>query len=66
MTDERPEETTGETWEEIARIIAARDAARLESYLGSLPPAEVARAISGKASADFQAGQPVRVLDVEP
>ena len=46
MTDERPEETTGETWEEIARIIAARDAARLEAYLGTLPPAEVARAIS--------------------
>jgi magnesium transporter len=46
MTDERPEETTGETWEEIARIIAARDAVRLEAYLGTLPPAEVARAIS--------------------
>jgi magnesium transporter len=46
MPDDAPHDTAGETWEEIARIIAARDAARLESYLETLPPAEVARAIS--------------------
>jgi magnesium transporter len=40
--NERPEES----WEELARIIAAGDPVRLESYLESLSPAEVARAIS--------------------
>jgi len=46
MPDDPLDETPEEAWEEIARIIAARDAARLESYLETLPPAEVARAIS--------------------
>ena len=46
MTDEMPERRPEESWETIARIIASRDATRLESYLESLPPAEVARAIS--------------------
>ncbi len=46
MPEHTSDEPTLEAWEEIARIIAVRDAARLESYLETLPPAEVARAIS--------------------
>jgi magnesium transporter len=46
MPDNAHEESPGETWERIALIIAARDAAGLQSYLETLPPAEVARAIS--------------------
>ncbi len=46
MSTETTDRQAREPWEEIAQIVASRDARWLESYLETLPPAEVARAIS--------------------
>lgn len=50
-----PEDVTKEPWEEIEGIVAAQDAEYLDSYLQTLNPSEIARAIS-RLDEDIQAG----------
>lgn len=46
MTTPEGRPSSDRPWVEIAGIVAARDAARLQSFIDALSPAEVARAIS--------------------
>lgn len=50
-----PEDVIKEPWEEIEGIVAAQDAESLDSYLQTLNPSEIARAIS-RLDEDIQAG----------